>query len=54
VLGDLDVFAQADYRVAMAMWTAYRDLGDKSMAQAAFVHVRALRGERSVAVEPPL
>jgi DNA-binding winged helix-turn-helix (wHTH) protein/tetratricopeptide (TPR) repeat protein len=54
VLGELDGYASADYRVAWLAWTLYNRRGDTDMARHAFTQVQALRGQRMLAVEPLL
>ncbi|MCC8363354.1 winged helix-turn-helix domain-containing protein [Lysobacter sp. A6] len=54
ILGDLDGFAGADYRVAWTTLTLYRALGESAMVSTAQTRVQALRGERDAAIEPAL
>ncbi len=54
ILGDLDAFADTDYRVAWGMLALYRGLGEAAMASSAESRVRALQGERDVRIEPAL
>jgi DNA-binding winged helix-turn-helix (wHTH) protein/tetratricopeptide (TPR) repeat protein len=54
VLGDLDAFASADYRVAWTTLALYRAMGESALVATAEKRVQALRGERDPAVEPAL
>jgi len=53
ILGNLEPFAAADYRVASALFALYRSLGDAGMAATSLKQAQALRGERD-AVEAVL
>jgi len=54
IMGRLEKYAESDYRVAWAMLTLYRALGDQRAAAAALERANALRGDRDIAVEPVL
>jgi len=54
IMGRLEKYAETDYRVAWAMLTLYRALGDQRAASAALERANALRGDRDIAVEPVL
>ncbi|NUS60888.1 MAG: hypothetical protein HOQ01_08070 [Lysobacter sp.] len=54
ILGDLDSFASADYRVAWTTLALYRALAENAMVNTAETRVQALRGERDAAIEPAL
>lgn len=54
IMGRLEKYAETDYRVAWAMLTLYRALGDQRAAAAALERANALRGDRDIAVEPVL
>ena len=49
VLGELDAYADSDYRVAWSTMTLYRMLGDAAQAERARAQAEALRGERKLA-----
>jgi len=48
-LGELDAYADSDYRVAWSTMTLYRMLGDAAQAERARAQAEALRGERALA-----
>jgi DNA-binding winged helix-turn-helix (wHTH) protein/tetratricopeptide (TPR) repeat protein len=54
ILGRLEKYADTDYRVAWAMKTLYRALGDQGAAAAALGRASALRGDRDIAIPPVL
>ncbi|HEY0333963.1 MAG TPA: winged helix-turn-helix domain-containing protein [Stenotrophomonas sp.] len=54
VLGELDAYADSDYRVAWSTLALYRMLGDAGQAERARAQADALRGERDLAVPPVL
>jgi len=54
VLGELDAYAAADYRVAWLAYTLYTQRGDTSLARLAREQLSALAGERKLDVTPLL
>ena len=54
IMGRLEKYAETDYRVAWAMLTLYRALGDQRAAAAALERANALRGDRDIGIEPVL
>lgn len=54
VLGDLNTFADSDYRVAWATLALYRYLGDSAMIDSTLARAEKLRGERELVIEPVL
>jgi tetratricopeptide (TPR) repeat protein len=54
IMGELEKYAETDYRVAWVMATLYQSLGDPRAAASARERVKALSGERDPAVEPIL
>jgi DNA-binding winged helix-turn-helix (wHTH) protein/tetratricopeptide (TPR) repeat protein len=54
IMGRLEKYADTDYRVAWAMRTLYRALGDEGTATAALGRANALRGDRDIAIAPVL
>ena len=54
ILGQLEKYSEADYRVAWVMSRLYRVLGDAQALASAEARARALGGERDFAVEPVL
>jgi hypothetical protein len=54
IMGRLDKYVETDYRVAWAMRTLYRALGDQGTATAALGRANALRGERDITIAPVL
>jgi tetratricopeptide (TPR) repeat protein len=54
IMGELEKYAESDYRVAWVMPRLYQALGDAQAATAARGRVEALRGERDIALEPLL
>ena len=54
IMGRLEKYAETDYRIAWAMLTLYRALGDQQAAAAALERANALRGDRDIAIEPVL
>lgn len=54
ILGELEKYAESDYRVAWVMSRLYQALGDTRLAAAARGRAAALGGERDIALEPLL
>ncbi|KRG47998.1 hypothetical protein ARC20_17530 [Stenotrophomonas panacihumi] len=54
VLGELDAYADVDYRVAWLAWKVYERRGDADLARHGFLQAQALRGQRELAGEPLL
>ncbi|MBP3985292.1 winged helix-turn-helix domain-containing protein [Pseudoxanthomonas helianthi] len=54
IMGELEKYAETDYRVAWVMWALYRALGDPHAAASAGERTKTLGGERDTAVEPIL
>lgn len=54
IMGELEKYAESDYRVAWVMTRLYQSLGDADAAAAALQIARTLAGERDLAVEPIL
>jgi len=54
IMGELEKYAESDYRVAWVMPRLYQALGDKQAAAAAQGRAEGLSGERDVALEPLL
>ena len=54
ILGELEKYAESDYRVAWVMSALYQALGDTRTAAAARERARALGGERDLARAPIL
>jgi DNA-binding winged helix-turn-helix (wHTH) protein/tetratricopeptide (TPR) repeat protein len=54
IMGELEKYAESDYRVAWVMPRLYQALGDKQAAAAAQGRAVGLGGERDVALEPLL
>lgn len=54
IMGELEKYAETDYRVAWVMSALYRALGDPRAAASARERIRALSGERDIAIEPVL
>ncbi len=54
VLGELDPYTRADYRVAWQAWELHRRRGDAALAGAAQQQAKALAGERALDVMPLL
>jgi hypothetical protein len=53
-MGELEKYAESDYRVAWVMPRLYQALGDMQAATAAHGRAEGLSGERDVALEPLL
>lgn len=54
IMGELEKYAETDYRVAWVMSALYRALGDPRAAASAGERIKALGGERNTAIEPVL
>lgn len=54
IMGELEKYADTDYRVAWVMRALYRALGDPRAAASADERIKALGGERNTAIEPVL
>lgn len=54
IMGELEKYAESDYRVAWVMPRLYQALGDAQTAAAAGARARALGGERAISLEPAL
>lgn len=54
IMGELEKYAESDYRVAWVMPRLYQALGDMQAATAAHGRAEGLSGERDVALEPLL
>lgn len=54
VLGELDPYTRADYRVAWQAWNLHRRRGDAALTGAAQQQARTLAGERALEVVPLL
>lgn len=54
ITGELEKYAESDYRVAWLMSALYQALGDPRAATAASERARALAGERNLTAEPIL
>jgi uncharacterized protein HemY len=54
IMGELEKYAETDYRVAWVMRALYRALGDPHAAASADERIKALGGERNTAIEPVL
>lgn len=54
IMGELEKYAETDYRVAWVMRALYRALGDPRAAASAGERIKILGGERDTAVEPVL
>ncbi|KAF1717884.1 hypothetical protein CSC74_02970 [Pseudoxanthomonas yeongjuensis] len=54
IMGELEKYAETDYRVAWVMSALYQALGDPRAAASAGERIRTLGGERDTAIEPIL
>lgn len=54
IMGELEKYAETDYRVAWVMSALYQALGDPQAAASARERMKMLGGERDVAIEPIL
>jgi DNA-binding winged helix-turn-helix (wHTH) protein/tetratricopeptide (TPR) repeat protein len=54
IMGELEKYAETDYRVAWVMSALYQALGDPRTAASARERTKMLGGERNIAVEPVL
>lgn len=54
LMGELEKYAESDYRVAWVMASLYRALGDARTAASARTRASALAGERDLGIEPIL
>ncbi|MCS4280103.1 DNA-binding winged helix-turn-helix (wHTH) protein/tetratricopeptide (TPR) repeat protein [Stenotrophomonas rhizophila] len=54
VLGELEGYAKADFRVAWLAWTVYNRRGDAALARNALAQAQALRGQRTLTLPPVL
>lgn len=54
IMGELEKYAETDYRVAWVMRALYRALGDPRAAASADERIKSLGGERNTVIEPVL
>ena len=54
LMGELEKYAESDYRVAWVMAALYHALGDARAAGSARTHATALAGQRDIGIEPIL